>query len=56
MVKQNVLKEDKTNFVVVNKTLYLKIPASMQNDSAFPFDREAHVKIKMFKDFILIAK
>ena len=61
MAKQKCLKSMKSNFVLVRNTLYLKIPAQMARDSAFPFDDEHKrkkkaVKIFMEENLIYISK
>lgn len=60
MAKHKTLKMTESNFVLVRKTLYLKIPAQMARDSAFPFSEHTKnkkpVKIVMEEDLLRVEK
>ena len=60
MAKEEIIKEDESNFIYIKDTLYLKIPMSIQVDSNFPFNGEKkdkkNVTIKMLKDKLIVEK
>lgn len=45
MVK--LIKSEKTNFIRIHGTLYIKVPRAMHNDTAFPFSKEKDSKLQM---------
>ena len=58
MVKSEILKEIKSNFIPVGRTVYLKIPQELIKDSNFPFSSifGKKIKIKMFKDKLVVEE
>ena len=50
--------EDKTKFLVIDYTTYIRIPASLLKDSQFPFSKEDNliVRIDTKKGRLIIEK
>ena len=56
MGNKKIISEELTNFIRLRKTLCIRIPAKMHNDSNFPFSETSELKIKMLKNKIIIEQ